>query len=82
MTMTADPEIILKKKLLNQTITDCKLIDKQYQKLDLLFQELNDHDLNGRKKESDRVLNEILKLNKEITRTESRCRVRLGLSKL
>lgn len=77
-----DPEIILKKKLLNQTIDDCKLIDKHYQKLKSLWSELDDHDLNGRKKESDRVLNEIVKINKEITRTESRCRVRLGLSKL
>jgi len=77
-----DPEIILKKKLLNQTIDDCKLIDKHYQKLKSLWSELYDHDLNGRKKESDRVLNEIVKINREITRTESRCRVRLGLSKL
>ena len=81
MTMT-DPEIILKKKLLNQTITDCKLQDKQYEKLKLLYQELDDHTMNGRTRESDRVFNEIVKLNREITRTESRCRVRLGLSKI
>ena len=77
-----DPEIILKKKLLNQTIDDCKLIDKHYQKLKSLWSELDDHDLNGRKKESDRVLNEIHKINREITDTENRCRSRLGLKKL
>ena len=81
MTMT-EPEIILKKKLLNQTIADCKLQDKQYEKLKLLYQELDDHTMNGRTRESDRVFNEIVKLNREITRTENRCRVRLGLSKL
>lgn len=77
-----DPEIILKKKLLNQTIADCKMQDKQYEKLDMLMSELDDHDLNGRKKESDRVFNEIVKLNREITVTENRCRSRLGLKKL
>ena len=73
---------LLKKKLLNQTITDCKLQDKQYEKLKLLYQELDDHDMNGRTRESDRVFNEIHKLNQEITDTENRCRVRLGLSPL
>lgn len=77
-----DPEIILNRNLKHQTITDCKLQDKQYEKLDLLLSELTDHDSNGRTRESNRVLNEILKLNSEITRTENRCRSRLGLKKL
>ena len=73
-----DPERVLKKKLLNQTIDDCMLIDTHYRKLKLLWSELDDHDLNGRKKDSDRVLKEIVKINREITVTENRCRVRLG----
>lgn len=82
MTMTADPELILKRQLHDKTVTDCKLMDKQYQKLDILYAELDDHTRNGRTRESDRVFNEIVKLNREITRTENRCRSRLGLSKL
>ena len=77
-----EPEKVLKKRSLNQTIADCKLQDKQYEKLKLLYAELDDHLLNGRYREYDRIFNEIVKLNKEITRAESRCRVRLGLSKL
>lgn len=77
-----DSEKVLKKQSLEQTINDCKLQDKQYQKLDLLYDELDDHLLNGRHREYDRTFNEILKLNKEITVTENRCRSRLGLNKL
>lgn len=77
-----EPDIIPKRKLYNQTVTDCKLQDKMYEKMDLLYQELDDHTLNGRTRESDRVFNEIVKLNREITMTENRCRSRLGLSKL
>ena len=75
-------EKVLKKKSLEQTINDCKLQDKQYQKLDLLYDELDDHILNGRYREYDRTFNEVLKLNREITVTENRCRSRLGLKKL
>lgn len=77
-----DPDTIPKRKLYNQTVTDCKLQDKMYEKMDLLYQELDDHTRNGRTRESDRVFNEIVKLNREITMTENRCRSRLGLSKL
>ena len=77
-----DPDTIPKRKLYNQTITDCKLQDKMYEKMDLLYQELDDHTRNGRTRESDRVFNEIVKLNREITDTENRCRSRLGLRKL
>ena len=77
-----DPDSIPKRKLYNQTVTDCKLQDKLYEKMDLLYQELDDHTLNGRTRESDRVFNEIVKLNREITMTENRCRSRLGLRKL
>jgi len=77
-----EPDTIPKRKLYNQTVTDCKLQDKMYEKMDLLYQELDDHTRNGRTRESDRVFNEIVKLNREITRTENRCRSRLGLKKL
>ena len=77
-----ESEKVLKKQSLEQTINDCELQDKQYQKLDLLYAELDDHLLNGRYSEYDRTFNEILKLNKEITVTENRCRSRLGLNKL
>ena len=77
-----EPDTIPKRKLYNQTVTDCKLQDKLYEKMDLLYQELDDHTLNGRTRESDRVFNEIVKLNREITMTENRCRSRLGLRKL
>lgn len=77
-----EPDTIPKRKLYNQTVTDCKLQDKMYEKMDLLYQELDDHTRNGRTRESDRVFNEIVKLNREITMTENRCRSRLGLSKL
>ena len=82
MTMTDDPEIIMKKLLHDRTVSDCKLIDKKYEKLRQLWKELDDHTLNGRTRDSDKVFNEIIKINREITRTESRCRSRLGLSKL
>ena len=82
MTMTADPELILKKNLLNQTIADCKLQDKQYERINGLMIELDDHLLNGRTREYDRTLKEISKINREITDTENRCRTRLGLSNL
>lgn len=77
-----DPEIILKKLLHNRTVSDCKLIDSNYEKLRQLGSELDDHVLNGRTSESDRVFNEIVKINREITVTENRCRSRLGLKKL
>ena len=77
-----EPDTIPKRKLYNQTVTDCKLQDKMYEKMDLLYQELDDHTRNGRTRESDRVFNEIVKLNREITMTENRCRSRLGLRKL
>ena len=80
--MTADPEIILKKKLLDRTISDCKLIDANYEKINLLMSELDDHRLNGRWTDYDKTVNDIMKLNTEITDTENRCRTRLGLSKL
>jgi len=80
--MTADPEIILKKLLHNRTVSDCKLIDRKYEQLDRLWSELDDHHRNGRTKESDKVFNEIHKINREITDTENRCRARLGLKKL
>lgn len=77
-----DPELLLRKKLYKQTVTDCKLQDKLYDKLDSLYAEMDDHDLNGRTRESDRIFNEIMKLNREITVTENRTRSRLGLKKL
>ena len=77
-----DPEIILKKLLYDRTVRDCKLIDKKYEKLRQLWAELDDHDLNGRTRERDRVFNEMVKINREITVTENRCRSRLGLKKL
>ena len=80
--MTGDSEKVLKKLLLNRTVSDCKLIDKKYEQLHRLWSELNDHDLNGRTRDSDRVFNEIIKINREITVTENRCRSRLGLKKL
>ena len=80
--MTSDPEIILKKLLHDRTVSDCKLIDKKYEKLRQLWSELDDHDRNGRTRDSDRVFNEIHKINREITVTENRCRSRLGLKKI
>lgn len=80
--MTSSPETILKKLLHNRTVSDCKLIDLKYEELNRLWSELDDHDLNGRTRESDRVFNEIHKINREITVTENRCRSRLGLKKL
>ena len=80
--MTADPEILLKKLLHDRTVRDCKLIDIKYEQLDRLWSELDDHDLNGRTRDSDRVFKEIHKINREITDTENRCRSRLGLKKL
>lgn len=77
-----DPELFLNKNLKNQTIVDCKLQDTQYEKLDSLMSELDDHLMNGRTRECDRVFNEIHKINREITDTENRCRSRLGLKKL
>ena len=75
-------EKVLKKQSLEQTINDCKLQHKQYQKLDLLYDELDDHILNGRYMEYDRTFKKVTELNKEITDTENRCRSRLGLKKL
>ena len=80
--MTRKPEVILQKQLHKRTVSDCKLIDKNYRKLEQLWVELADHDLNGRTRESKRVLNEIMDINREITITENRCRTRLGLKKL
>ena len=80
--MTSDPETILKKLLHDRTVSDCKLIDRKYEQLDRLWSELDDHDRNGRTRDSDRVFNEIHKINREITDTENRCRSRLGLKKL
>lgn len=77
-----EPEKVVKKYSLNQTVNDCKLQDKQYEKLDCLLDELDDHLLNGRYSEYDLVFKQITKLNKEITDTENRCRSRLGMKKL
>lgn len=76
------PDNILKGNLENQTINDCKLQDKQYHELKLLYAELDGLLMNGRYREFDRVFKQITKLNKEITLTENRCRSRLGLKKI
>lgn len=77
-----DPETILKKRSLNQVVNDLNVQDKLYAQLDRLWSELDDHKMNGRTVESNRTFNEILKVNREITVTENRCRSRLGLKKL
>ena len=81
MTMT-EPEKVLKKESLNQTIIDCKLQDNLYKQLDYLISELDDHRLNGRWSDYDKIINKIMDINKEITDTENRCRSRIGLKKL
>lgn len=80
--MTADPKILLKRLLHDRTVSDCKLIDRKYEQLNRLWSELDDHDRNGRTMDSDKVFNEIHRINREITDTENRCRSRLGLKKL
>lgn len=80
--MTAESEKVLKRLLHKRTVSDCKLIDRKYEQLDRLWSELDDHDRNGRIKDSDSVFKEIHKINREITDTENRCRSRLGLRKL
>lgn len=82
MTDLNDPEIILQRLLYDRTVSDCKLIDKKYEKLRQLWSELDDHDRNGRTRDSNKVFTEIIKINREITVTENRCRGRLGLKKL
>ena len=77
-----DPDTIPKRKLYNQTVTDCKLQDNLYEQLGRLIKELDDHRLNGRWSDYDKILNKIRDINKEITITENRCRSRLGLNKL
>ena len=77
-----DPDLTYRKLLNKHTVADLKEMDILYQKLDLLWSEMDDHNLNGRIKESNRVLKEIHNLNREINTTENRCRARLGLKKL
>ena len=77
-----DPDIPYKKLQKKHTVNDLMEIDTIYQKMDLLWSEMNDHDLNGRIKESNRLLKEIYNLNREINIIENRCRVRIGLKKL
>jgi hypothetical protein len=77
-----EPDITYRKFLHKQTVNDLKGIEQLYQELDILWQELDDHDRNGRTSESKRILTEIRNINREITVTENRCRTRLGLKKL
>lgn len=77
-----EPDITYRKFLHKQTVNDLKGIEQLYQELDILWQELDDHDRNGRTSESKRILTEIRDINREITVTENRCRTRLGLKKL
>ena len=76
----SDIDDIYRKKRLELTINDCKAMDNNYETIDRLMKELEEHEREGRDKECFKILNEINKTNNEITKTEKRIRTRLGYS--
>lgn len=58
MTRT-DPDTLFNKAMELMTINDADHINKNYEKIDRLMMELDDHRLNGRNTEVIKVLNEI-----------------------
>ena len=76
----SDIDEIYRKKKLEMTINDLKAMDNYYETLDRLMKELNEHEREGRDTAHRKVLNEIIKVNNNITHTEKRIKNRLGYS--